>query len=69
MAPGVGALMVGINGDLVMGMLEGASAVVMMITVQVDTVAVDPVAVDRSVVGRLLGCRSVGPGQFGHALE
>ncbi len=51
--------MVGINGDLVMGMLEGASAVVMMITVQVDTVAVavavDTVAVDRSVVGRLLG--------------
>jgi len=42
--------MVGINGDLVMGMLEGASAVVTMITVQVDTVAVD-----RSVVGRLLG--------------
>ena len=50
MAPGVGALMVGINGDLVMGMLEGASAVVTMIKVQVDTVAVD-----RSVVGRLLG--------------
>ena len=51
--------MVGINGDLVMGMLEGASAVVTMITVQVDTVAVavavDTVAVDRSVVGRLLG--------------
>jgi len=46
--------MVGINGDLVMGMLEGASAVVTMITVQVDTVAV-AVAVDRSVVGRLLG--------------
>ena len=42
--------MVGINGDLVMGMLERASAVVTTITVQVDTVAAD-----LSVVGRLLG--------------